>query len=162
MSTRAETLDKANSIVNGARADQYGGPEDSFSRIASLWSSYLTSPELSFSFSSADVACMMALLKIARLRNSPDHEDSWVDLAGYAACGSEVSSMPEEVDFDFPTTLAGEEYDPVWEQKYKPQVNADGSYPRDGWVAHGWDEMPEEAFLGSKTRMDEYSWQGTK
>lgn len=111
MSTRTETLDKANSIVNGARADQYGGPEDSFSRIASLWSSYLTSPELSVSLSSADVACMMALLKIARLRNSPDHDDSWVDLAGYAACGSEVSSLVEAAVED--------NYDPVYEQIYK-------------------------------------------
>ena len=92
MSTRTETLDKANSIVNGARADQYGGPEDSFGRIAALWSSYLSNNDIEVVFSTADVACMMALLKIARLRNSPDHDDSWVDLAGYAACGSEVSS----------------------------------------------------------------------
>ena len=40
----------------------------------------------------ADVAMMCALLKIARLQNMPDHEDSWIDLAGYAACGSEVTS----------------------------------------------------------------------
>jgi hypothetical protein len=37
----------------------------------------------------ADVAAMLALLKIARLQQSPNHRDSWVDLAGYAACGAE-------------------------------------------------------------------------
>lgn len=113
MSTRTETLNKANSIVNGARADQYGGPEDSFARIAALWSSYCSSTSQEVVFSTADVACMMALLKIARLRNSPDHDDSWVDLAGYAACGSEVSSLVEAAVED--------NYDPVYEQKYRAQ-----------------------------------------
>lgn len=35
-----------------------------------------------------DVAILMALMKIARLIESPNHMDSWVDLAGYAACGA--------------------------------------------------------------------------
>lgn len=28
--------------------------------------------------------------KIARLENDPHHHDSWVALAGYAACGAEI------------------------------------------------------------------------
>jgi len=40
-----------------------------------------------------DVALMMALLKIARLKGNPIHGDSWVDLAGYAACGAESSEL---------------------------------------------------------------------
>jgi hypothetical protein len=32
---------------------------------------------------------MMAGVKLARLSATPDHQDSWVDLAGYAATGSE-------------------------------------------------------------------------
>jgi hypothetical protein len=40
----------------------------------------------------ADVAQMMALMKIARLENDPSHLDSWTDLAGYAACGAEISA----------------------------------------------------------------------
>jgi hypothetical protein len=35
---------------------------------------------------------MLGLLKIARLRANPTHRDSWVDLAGYAACGYEVAA----------------------------------------------------------------------
>jgi hypothetical protein len=35
-----------------------------------------------------DVAILMALMKVARLIESPGHEDSWTDLAGYAACGA--------------------------------------------------------------------------
>lgn len=83
-SVRASVLNEANSIVNGARASTYGGPEDSFRTISRLWSAYIDYP-----FSPTDVAILLGLLKVARLRNSPDHRDSWVDLAGYAACGAE-------------------------------------------------------------------------
>lgn len=83
---REEVLTEAMSIVSGARADTYGGPEDSFAHIANFWSAYK-----GHAFSMEDVAIMLALLKIARLKKSPDHKDSWVDLAGYAACGAECA-----------------------------------------------------------------------
>lgn len=35
---------------------------------------------------------MMALLKIARIRTGTATDDSYVDLAGYAACGAEINS----------------------------------------------------------------------
>ena len=41
--------------------------------------------------SSADVAAMMIMLKVARVRNGKAKDDSWVDMAGYAACGAECS-----------------------------------------------------------------------
>lgn len=83
-SVRASVLNEANRIVNGERANTYGGPEDSFKTIAALWGAYKGTQ-----YTAADVAIMLALLKVARLRNSPNHRDSWVDLAGYAACGAE-------------------------------------------------------------------------
>ena len=86
--TRKECLDNAAKAVLKDRAREYGdGPEDSFSAIAGMWSAYLGRP-----VSSADVACMMALLKIARLKANPHHGDSWVDVAGYAACGAECAA----------------------------------------------------------------------
>jgi hypothetical protein len=85
-SIRASVLNEANKIVNGERASTYGGPEDSFKTIAGFWSVYL---KTEFPLDAADVAAMLALLKIARLQTSPNHRDSWVDLAGYAACGAE-------------------------------------------------------------------------
>lgn len=85
-SVRSSILNEANRIVNGARANTYGGPEDSFRTIAALWSAYLKTET---KLLPADVAAMLALLKIARLQQSPNHRDSWVDLAGYAACGAE-------------------------------------------------------------------------
>lgn len=34
---RGTILDKAKTTINGARQDQYGNPEDSFSAIADMW-----------------------------------------------------------------------------------------------------------------------------
>jgi hypothetical protein len=77
--------------VSGAREDAYGGPEKSFTTIAALWSAYLGIP-----LKPHDVAAMQALVKLARIRGSRgEHRDSWVDLAGYAACGAEC--VTEEV-----------------------------------------------------------------
>ena len=84
--TRAETLDTAKKCVCGERENQYGSPEDNFNRIASLWSSYK-----GVEFDAIDVSMMMALLKIARIRTGTATEDSFVDLAGYAACGAEIT-----------------------------------------------------------------------
>lgn len=84
---RKELLQQALSAV-AERPTAYGSPENNFSRIASLWSSYRGEGH---NFTTADVAAMMALVKVARLAQSPAHLDSWVDLAGYAACGAEVA-----------------------------------------------------------------------
>ena len=92
--TRHSVLSTADSVVNGARADVYGGPEDSFQLIARLWEPYLSAKCISMDgacIEPEDVAVMMGLLKVARLAQSPDHEDSWIDLAGYTACGAEIA-----------------------------------------------------------------------
>jgi hypothetical protein len=39
---------------------------------------------------------MMALLKISRIKNGGGTGDSFVDLAGYAACGGELFSLATE------------------------------------------------------------------
>lgn len=88
---REEILDKAKEQVCGHRTEDYGTPENSFKLIADLWTAYLTEYKLSaFSeISSKDVAVMMALMKIARIR-SDIKSDSYIDLAGYAACAGEI------------------------------------------------------------------------
>ena len=82
---RTELLNKALEIVNGARQENYGSPEQNFARIAAFWTLYLQRH-----ITPADVAIMMILMKTARLQNNVKHEDSWVDIAGYAANGVEV------------------------------------------------------------------------
>lgn len=96
--TRRECLDKAAECVLQNRQDQYGDVENCFKKIARLWNAYLPSV---VELEPYDVACMMALLKIARIQANPKHGDSWVDLAGYAACGADLA-VPEPFRYDKP------------------------------------------------------------
>jgi hypothetical protein len=90
MSTNPRTslLQEAESLVNGARDQQYGDPNDDFRKTALMWNVYINAirkerPHLL----PHDVAVLMMLLKISRIAWSPDKRDNWADLAGYAACG---------------------------------------------------------------------------
>lgn len=90
-------LEAAIAACCGDRALNYGKPEDNFKRIAMLWTAWFSIrppavyPQELLSFSSFDVAVMNILLKIARLANTPSHADSWIDIAGYAACGADIT-----------------------------------------------------------------------
>lgn len=84
--TRENILDEAKKCVCGHREQDYGSPEDNFGTIANLWGAYKC-----VQFTPHDVAVMMALLKIARIKNGGGSCDSYVDLAGYAACAGELA-----------------------------------------------------------------------
>lgn len=90
---RSKFLKEVEGIVNNNRNAQYGGAEDSFLCIASLWTAYLqTAMHLGkpLRISPLDVALMMDLMKTARLAANPTHYDSWIDKAGYSACGGGI------------------------------------------------------------------------
>lgn len=82
---RSEILDEADRIINGVRDATYGDPLTNHKRIAQLWQVVLGTE-----ISPAEVALCMALVKIARLVQTPDHEDSYIDLCGYAAIAGEM------------------------------------------------------------------------
>lgn len=84
--TRAEILDAAKKIVTGDREKQYGKPEDNFAVIAEFWTTYIGHP-----ISSEDVAILMALLKIARIRSGNYKADSFVDGVGYLSLAAEIA-----------------------------------------------------------------------
>lgn len=90
---RDEVLNAALTAVD-RKAGDYGPPEDNFARIARLWNAHklntLGLARGAAGFTSTDVAIMLGLVKIARIEHDPKREDSWVDLAGYAACGAET------------------------------------------------------------------------
>lgn len=97
MLTRAEILDTAKKCVCTDREGQYGTPENNFGCIARLWEDYLVTQGYQVSLQPKDIAAMMALLKIARIATGRGTADSWVDLAGYAACGGELQTQePKE------------------------------------------------------------------
>lgn len=88
--TREEILSKAKDCVCGQREQDYGTPESNFALIATLWSEYL-----GHVVTEVDVSMMMVLLKVARVKNGGGTGDSFVDIAGYAACGGEISASCE-------------------------------------------------------------------
>lgn len=81
---RGKILDEAKNCVCGHRQSDYGTPEDNFNRIAKLWTAYMDTE-----FTAKDVAIMMGLLKVARIK-AGNTVDSAIDLAGYAACAGEI------------------------------------------------------------------------
>lgn len=87
---RLDTLKAAAECVCGSREEDYGSPEDNFGVIAALWTAY-TGTDVT----PKDVAMMMALLKIARAK-AGSKPDTYVDLAGYAACGAEISAREQK------------------------------------------------------------------
>ena len=85
---RADILATASEYVSIDRAATHGDAEDNFRRIADLWNAYLGVDTIS----AVDVAVMLSLLKVARIRSNPKHADNWIDIAGYAACGGEIAT----------------------------------------------------------------------
>jgi hypothetical protein len=82
---RSEVLKTADILINGDRQDAYGDAGENFGAIAQMWSAYLSSP-----IYPRDVANMMALLKVCRMRHEP-HDDSSIDGCGYLALASELA-----------------------------------------------------------------------
>ena len=83
---RSDVLYTADSLINGDRQNDYGEANESFEAIARMWGAYLGTH-----IEGRDVCNLMALLKLARLRNGP-HDDSSVDACGYLALGAELAN----------------------------------------------------------------------
>lgn len=95
---RTKMLDTAKEYVTRQRNKSYGEPDEDFQRIAAICSAMgfrVETDGIVRHLTGSDVSRLMIGLKLARLAWSPDHEDSWVDIAGYAACGLEVASLEE-------------------------------------------------------------------
>ena len=81
---REQILDKAKTLISGERAKDYGDAYLNHKRIAELWS-----PILNKDITVEQVYACMIAVKLSRLIETPDHEDSWIDICGYAALGGE-------------------------------------------------------------------------
>jgi hypothetical protein len=84
---RAEILETARDYVTRDRAATHGDMERNFDLIAAYWSIHLDAE-----VTATDVAIMMALLKVARLKSNVGNADNWVDGCGYLACGGEIGT----------------------------------------------------------------------
>lgn len=88
---RENILDVAKHTITTEKVDTYGCLENNFKTIASFWSVYK-----GVDFSENDVAIMMTLLKIARMKTGKVHLDNYVDAIGYIACGTELIRDEQE------------------------------------------------------------------
>ena len=82
--TREEIIKQVEKCILNDRQNTYGTPEDNFQTIANFWNEYLGIKDDFFKLSPKDVAIMMMLLKVARMKSSPNHVDNYVDAAGYS------------------------------------------------------------------------------
>ena len=78
-----ELLDACKIALN-SRGQHYGKVLENHQRIASIWSIIL-----GIKVTEEQVALLMVGLKMARLIETPTHQDSMLDIAGYAAVMSE-------------------------------------------------------------------------
>lgn len=108
MTTRSAVLSTADHLISKDRADVYGPPRQSFGRIGALWGAMLGTEAIP----PGTVALMLVQLKVSRIVSSPTHEDSWVDLAGYAALGGELATEAAEDSAVLRTALNAAELTP--------------------------------------------------
>ena len=87
----AEMMTTAVRHVVKERRDVYGDPKAFTKRVARLWNAYLINADRDSCIVASDIAPLMRLFKEARLQESPNHWDSYVDLIGYTLIGAEVS-----------------------------------------------------------------------
>jgi Domain of unknown function (DUF6378) len=98
VSPRADLLDEAKQLITGDRNNTYGPPTQDFARTAAVLNAlgFQVVHEREAELVVEDiqphhVAMILAAVKLSRLTWSPEKRDSWVDLAGYAACGHECA-----------------------------------------------------------------------
>lgn len=103
-SARGGVLDEAKSLITGDRNNAYGPPTQDFRRSADALTAYgyrhtqlaASDPPCSTCGATAlqahDTAIAIDCVKTSRLMWTPGRRDSWVDKAGYAACGYEAAT----------------------------------------------------------------------
>jgi hypothetical protein len=86
-------LEEAATIVDGDRERTHGDPGRNLRAIANMWDAWLLARGWSGNgLTTDDVACMMVMLKLARLAHDPTHRDSQVDACGYVRLMERIQS----------------------------------------------------------------------
>ena len=84
---RKKIMKAASDLMDGERAKDYGDAYEMHRRIAAGWSEIL-----GVKVEPHEAALCMAWLKIARLVETPGHEDSYVDLVAYGSLAGEIQA----------------------------------------------------------------------
>jgi hypothetical protein len=80
--TLLQRFDAAYANVTADRRDVYGDPQDTYRRISAMRAVVDECPD-----PQVREILGMIVTKVARLVQTPEHLDSWVDVAGYSRCG---------------------------------------------------------------------------
>ena len=86
---RESFLKEAGELINGQRAKEYGPARKNHKRIADIWS-ILLDKKLKEPITPEEVVACMIGVKVARLAEDINKDDSWLDVIGYAALGGEI------------------------------------------------------------------------
>ncbi len=97
-SPRALLLDEAKHLIMGDRNAQYGPPTQDFERTSDILNAMGYRGPGGRPIQMHDIALMVMAVKMSRLVWTPGKRDSWVDFAGYAACGWECVVEQEARD----------------------------------------------------------------
>lgn len=95
ISPREQMLRQAIAITTKKRS-AYGTPYQNMKQTAELFNAYLNNrplARLGRELDAHDMAVFMILAKISRIATTPDHEDSWTDIAAYAGIGHECAAQ---------------------------------------------------------------------
>ena len=84
--TRHDVLAEAERLTSTDRNKNYGSPLTNHDRIARIWSVILKQD-----ITPSQVALCMVGVKLARLVETPDHADSFIDGAAYLAIAAELA-----------------------------------------------------------------------
>lgn len=88
-------LQKANELITGQRAKDYGSAKQSFTHIA-MGANFVFAAKLNQPLTAEDIAMFLAIaLKGSRRLLNPQHEDSLLDMAGYVGLVEGLSSDEE-------------------------------------------------------------------
>lgn len=85
-------LKEVEKAVYGSRAAAYGSPLKNWEQTAKLFSAIL-----GIEVTWQQALQMMIAVKLARICNTPNHRDSWVDIAGYAAVWEKAINGDEKL-----------------------------------------------------------------
>ena len=83
-------LIEADKIVNGPRAEAYGDAKENWGNTAAIVNSTLGT-----NLTAGECVLFMVGVKLARLRQTPFHRDSVVDICGYMQVYENLRDAPE-------------------------------------------------------------------
>lgn len=83
-------FERVTEIVASEREEQHGTPLVNHGCAVGMWNAYLKARQHygATEITMQDYEVMMILMKVSRIACTPEHVDSWLDIAGYANIGA--------------------------------------------------------------------------